>query len=282
MMKQHKEKNWVPGSASISVVMLSLNEAHNMEAVCQNLSGWAKEVFLVDSFSQDETLDIALKYGVQVVQRKFKGFGDQWNFALQKLPIQTSWTMKLDPDERLSDELKENILKVIQENTCEGIEIERRRWLMGRPLSISDKILRIWRTGSCRFTDVSVNEHPVVSGNIQRVAGVLEHLDSPDLEHWIEKQNRYSTLEAVSRCSNSTLSDVPRLFGTALQRRMWIKKNIFNITFLYKFLFFYFWIWRGLWKSGSIGYTSAKLWVSVFFIQECKVKEMKHAFDKAK
>ena len=50
-------------------------------------------------------MDIALRHGVYVVQRKFDGFGDQWNFALQ-LPIAAPWTMKLDPDERLTDELK--------------------------------------------------------------------------------------------------------------------------------------------------------------------------------
>ena len=100
---------WQPGVAPVAVVMISLNEAHNMEAVLENLKGWAQEVFLVDSYSQDETVDIALRYGVHVVQRSFRGFGDQWNFALRELPITAPWTMKLDPDERLSDELKANI-----------------------------------------------------------------------------------------------------------------------------------------------------------------------------
>src|SRR5437016_75857 len=89
---------WPPGSAPVAVVMLALNEGHNMEAVCQNFAGWAQEVFLVDSYSQDDTVDIALRYGVEVVQRRFRGFGDQWNFAMRTLPITAPWTMKLDPD----------------------------------------------------------------------------------------------------------------------------------------------------------------------------------------
>ena len=148
---------------------------------------------------------------------------------------------------------------------------------MGAPLNIFDAILRVWKTGSCKFTDVSVNEHPVVAGKIQRVNGVLEHFDSPNLEHWLDKQNRYSTLEALSRFSDAALADIPRLFGTTLQRRMWVKKNFFNIPFRYIFLFSYFWLWRGLWKSGWTGYASARLWVSCFFMQECKLKEMKRA-----
>ena len=89
--------HWQPGIAPVAVVMISLNEANNMEAVLENLKGWAQEVFLVDSYSQDETVDIALRHGVQVVQRGFHGFGEQWNFALEQLPITAHWTMKLDP-----------------------------------------------------------------------------------------------------------------------------------------------------------------------------------------
>ena len=105
---------WEPGILPVAVVMISLNEAHNLEAVLQNLSGWAQEVFLVDSYSADDTIDIALKHGVQVVQRRFRGFGDQWNFALRELPITAPWTMKLDPDERLTDELKVSIESMVE------------------------------------------------------------------------------------------------------------------------------------------------------------------------
>ena len=80
------EGRWRAGTAPVAVVMLSLNEGHNMEAVLQNLAGWAQEVFIVDSFSSDDTIDIALRHGARVVQRRFRAFGDQWNFALQ-LPI---------------------------------------------------------------------------------------------------------------------------------------------------------------------------------------------------
>ena len=98
--------------------MISLNEGHNLDAVLRNLTGWAQQVFLVDSYSQDDTVDIALRYGVHVVQRKFLGFGDQWNFALKQLPITATWTMKLDPDERLSENLKENLTSaMVSSNT---------------------------------------------------------------------------------------------------------------------------------------------------------------------
>ena len=131
--------------------MISLNEAHNLEAVLQNLSGWAQEVFLVDSYSADDTIDIALKHGVQVVQRRFRGFGDQWNFALRELPITAPWTMKLDPDERLTDELKASIESMVKRGDQDGIVIKRRLWFMGAVLPVEQPILRVWRTGGLSF-----------------------------------------------------------------------------------------------------------------------------------
>ena len=143
----------------IAVVMISLNEGHNIEQACQNLEGWAQEVFLVDSYSKDATVDVALNHGVHVVQRRFRDFGDQWNFALNNLPITAKWTMKLDPDERISDELKSQIRESIDGDSCEGIEVPIRLFFMGRALPVRQIRLRAWRTGKCDFGDATVNEH---------------------------------------------------------------------------------------------------------------------------
>jgi glycosyltransferase involved in cell wall biosynthesis len=255
--------------------MISLNEGHNMEAVCQNLVGWAQEVFLVDSYSKDETVDIALRQGVHVVQRRFCGFGDQWNFALRELPITAPWTMKMDPDERLSDELKNNIIKAIREDVCDGIAFNRRWWLMCTPLPIRDRVFRVWRTGHCSFSNVTVNEHPIVQGKIDLLSGDMEHLDSPDLDHWFEKQNRYSTAEAINAYTGSPLSVAPRLFGSKIQRRMWIKAHFDLFPFRHQLLFFYYWLWKGMWRSGWVGYASSRLWADVWRFREYKLREIK-------
>ena len=106
--------NWKPGTSKIAVVFITLNEQENIKNALENLKGWANEVFIVDSFSSDKTLDIAKEYGAYVLQNKFKGFGDQWNFALKNLPITSPWTMKLDPDENLTEKLSFILDKVIQ------------------------------------------------------------------------------------------------------------------------------------------------------------------------
>ena len=266
--------SWQPGIAPVAVIMISLNEAHNMEAVLENLKGWAQEVFLLDSYSQDETVDIALRYGVHVVQRRFRGFGDQWNFALDHLPITAPWTMKLDPDERLTDELKANIAQAIVHGDADGLEMQRHLWFMGRPLPIRQKLNRVWHTGRCRFSEVLVNEHPIVQGKIVFVDGDMEHHDSPNLHHWFDKQNFYTTEEAISIYQGDKLADKPKLLGSPFQRRMWFKKHYRRIPFRYILNYIYYLIIVRFWSTGYEGIAWARLRVFVRRSIEDKLREM--------
>lgn len=262
------------GSAPVAVVMITLNEGHNMAAALKNLSGWAQEVFVVDSYSADDTVNLALQYGAHVVQRRFRGFGDQWNFAISRLPITAPWTMKLDPDERLSDALKRNLADAIARGDADGFIVRRRLWFMGRPLSVSHELLRIWKTGLCRFSDVLVNEHPLVEGRLVRVDGDIEHLDSPDLHHWLEKQNSYTTDEAIAAHMGQALSAQPRFFGNALERRMWIKKNYRRFPGRYFALFLHHYLVQGAWRAGWTGYAWSRLRSDVYRLWEYKLKEI--------
>ncbi len=274
MTDYNNTQAWRPGTAPVAVVMISLNEAHNMEAVLQNLAGWAQQVFLVDSCSADDTVSIALRYGVHVVQRRFKGFGDQWNFALNELPITAPWTMKLDPDERLTDELKASIQSLVAGGGQDGIVIQRRLWFMGAVLPVQQPILRVWRTGTCRFTDVAVNEHPLVEGRMSHATGNLEHHDSPDLDHWLTKQNRYTTAEAISQFEGRALALPPRFFGSALERRMWFKRNFWKVPGRYVILFLYHLLGVGAWRAGRVGWIWARLRTEVYRLWEYKRFEM--------
>ena len=258
----------------VAVIMIALNEGHNIAALVDNLKGWAQEVFLVDSYSQDDTVDLALSSGVHVIQRGFKDFGDQWNFALRELPVIAPWTMKLDPDERLTDELKASIGQAIAQGRCDGISLDRQLWFMGQPLPIRQSLVRAWRTGRCRFTDIAVNEHPIVEGSILHVAGELGHHDSPDLDHWLEKQNRYTTAEAIIAYQGSALADDPRLFGSSLQRTMWLKRNFDRVPGRYTLLFLYYWLIKGTWRAGWVGYAWARLRADVMRLIEYKRREM--------
>ena len=265
---------WKAGNAPVAVVMIALNEAHNMEAVLENLAGWAQEVFLVDSYSSDTTVDIALRHGVHVVQRRFRGFGDQWNFALKQLPINAPWTLKLDPDERLTQALKDEIVARVQAAPHGGFQVPIRLFFLGRPLSHVLRLLRLWRTGTATFSDVSANEHARIAGSEGELVAEIEHRDSPSLEHWFNKQNRYSSAEAQARFEAQRLSDCPRLLGTALQRRMWLKRHFWKVPGRFVILFWYHLLVLGAWRAGRVGVLWARLRTQVFRMQEDKFFEM--------
>lgn len=259
---------------ALAVVMITRNEVHNIDAVLANIAGWAQEVHLVDSYSTDDTVAIAHKHGVHVVQREFRGFGDQWNFAVGKLPIQAPWTMKLDPDERLTPELKSSIRAAIERGDADGFIVCRRLWFMGRPMPIHQQILRVWRTGHCRFSDVLVNEYPIVAGRLVTVRGDLEHHDSPDLHHWWDKQNRYTTTEALTMFHRLPFAAKPRLFGSSLQRRMWLKTNFYKVPFRYTLLYLYALLLQGAWRAGRVGFIWARLRTELYRMIDVKFLEM--------
>ncbi|MGE0082093.1 MAG: glycosyltransferase family 2 protein [Thiohalomonadaceae bacterium] len=264
----------VRASSPVAVVMITLNEGHNMEAVLENLRGWAQEVFVVDSYSKDDTVDIALRHGAHVVQRQFRGFGDQWNFAVSQLPITAPWTMKLDPDERLTDALKRNLAQAMAKADANGFTMQRRLWFMERPLPVRHELLRVWKTGLCRFSDVLVNEHPLVDGKQVHIDGDIEHHDSPDLHHWLEKQNAYTTSEAIAAHQGQALSAEPRLFGNALQRRMWVKRYYRRFPGRYLILFLHHYLAQGAWRAGWVGYAWARLRSDVYRLWEYKLREI--------
>ncbi len=260
---------------TIAVVMITLNEAYNMRSCMENLSGFADEIFVVDSFSTDGTAEIAGKYGAQVVQREFMGFGDQWNFAASQLPVRSNWTMKIDPDERLTENLKQAVIAAISDKETNGLVVTRHLWFMGQPLPVRQKLLRVWRTGSCRFPNILVNEHPNVPQPHTEIVGDLEHHDSPNLFHWMEKQNRYTTAEAVSALEGQLFAVNPSVVGNSLERRMWLKSIYSHMPGRHMVMFMYCYLWLGAWRAGKIGFIWSRLRVFVYQMREYKLAEMR-------
>jgi glycosyltransferase involved in cell wall biosynthesis len=261
-----------PTPLPVTVVMITLNEAHTLEGALKNIAGWAQHVIVVDSYSRDATVDIALRHSAQVVQRKFAGFGDQWNFALS-LATDTPWTMKMDPDERVSNRLKQLIARRLPSATDAGFTLNWRLWFMGRPMPVSSRILRIWRTGCCKFTSATVNEQPLVDGVVSHLAGDLEHHDSPNLEHWLNKQNAYTSAEAVAAFRASEPGGVRDM--TARQRNL--RRWFLRIPMRYQLYFLYCLMWRGAWRSGRAGWMWSHLRSEVWRLYEYKLYEMRQS-----
>jgi len=219
----------------LAVIILSYNEELNLDQALHSVCGWAREVFVLDSFSKDSTQRIAEAHACQFVQHAFRDYASQRNWALENLPVTSEWIMFLDADEWPSAELKRSIEKTFSsESEFDGYEINRRLLWMGRWIKHGYYpvwILRICRRGRGRYDAREINEHMVVDGKIGRLAGDLMHEDRRSLSFFTDKHNRYSDAESLElfRASSEQHGYVKLdPFGSAAERNRWKRYRIYN------------------------------------------------------
>ena len=258
----------------LTIVMITLNEGYHLSEYLEMLTNKVESILIVDSYSKDNTVDVALKNKVKIIQRKFTSFGDQWNFAINSNYIKTPWVMKLDPDERISDTLFYNLKLALEKNKYEGFYIKRRLFFLNKSLGHFQLILRVWKTGKCKFSNVSVNEYPIIKGKTRIIDGYLDHLDSISIEHWINKHNKYSSLEALNFYNKNKLSFSTNFFGSKYQRQMWFKKIFWYIPFKYLLLYLFYFFSKKIFLKGKVGFIWLNLRINYFRQIELKIKEL--------
>jgi len=226
-MSEHDKVN-------ISIIIPVFNEEQNIGA-CLNSIKWADETFVIDAYSNDETVCLAKEYNVKIYQHKWEGYSDQKNWALDELPISNEWVLFLDADERVSPELSEEIREVIEKlDQNEGYYISRRMIFLGRWLKHAwwypDYNLRMFKRKFGRFENRAVHETVILNGDVGYLKNDLIHDDQRNLETYIGRLNRYSTLEASEMYrvlkENKSTGFSASWFGTWGERRRAIKERV--------------------------------------------------------
>ena len=275
----------------IAVVILTFNEERNLPAALESVCGWARQIFVVDSFSADRTVEIARAYGAEVYQHPFEHWATQRNWALDNLPIQTPWVLFLDADERATAELAREIAQVLPQAPSEvaGFYINRRfifmsRWLRHGGYS-PNWILRLVRPEQTRVIPAGDREYFQVSGIARRLKGHLIHEDQRGLDFWIAKHNRISGMAAhklISSASNTGRDGSGELEG---RWRVWIRNHIVEklplllqpfVFFIYRY-FLRLGILDG--KEGLVYYFLHDFWYP--FLVAAKTMELKREQEKA-
>jgi glycosyltransferase involved in cell wall biosynthesis len=231
----------------LNVVILTSNEEANLEQALDSLAGRCREIFIVDSYSADRTVDIALRHeslGVRVVQHSFIDYSQQWNWALAHLPLSQPWVMKLDADERAPAAFWDELGTHLSLPRCdfEAFIIHWRLIFMGQWLRwgglYPNGNIRIWRRGKARFGSRQVNEQPQVTGTVGEIRTPIEHHDRKSLTYWIDRHNRYSSLEAREASQGGlAIATPPKLTGRPDERRMWMRR-LYNRFPARAFLYF--------------------------------------------
>jgi len=267
----------------IAVIILTFNEEQNLSAALESVKGWANTVFVVDSYSTDGTIDIALSRApdcVSVVQHHFENYSAQWNWAVTHLPIQARWTMKLDADERLSPVFKKEVTACIRNaaQDLEGIYVRYRLTFMGATLHwgafSSTYLLRLWRTGRAICGDRSVNEHFSVKGRTCMSRAFLDHCNYKSFSDWIDKHNRYSSMEAMSVASGNVSGDISsRFWGNPVERRAWLRRVYSQFPGRAFFYFLYRYVVRLGFLDGRAGFRFAFLHAAFMYWIDLKILE---------
>lgn len=264
----------------VSVLIPAKNEEANLPACLESLAR-ADEVFVVDSQSEDRSVEIAEQYGAQVVQFYFNGrWPKKKNWSLDHLPFKHDWVLIVDCDERITDELWDEIAVAIQKPGFSGYYLNRKVFFLGKWIRFGGKYpdwnLRLFRHAKGRYENLNteeirntgdneVHEHVVIQdGEVGYLKSDMLHIDFRDLFHWLERHNRYSNWEA--RVYYNLLNGMgedgtigAHLFGDSVQRKRFLKKIWVRLPFkpFLRFVLFYF-IRLGF-LDGRAGYIYGRL-----------------------
>jgi glycosyltransferase involved in cell wall biosynthesis len=246
-------------SLPVSVIIPVRNEAHNLRRCLESLRG-AGEVYVIDSGSTDETIEIARSFDAKVVQFHYRGgWPKKRQWAMDTLPLAYEWVFLMDADEALTPELADEIRQAFANPLYDGYYIALCMHFLGRVLRHSNASfykLSLFRRVKGRFEcrsrnqdasmcDMEVHEHVVVEGRTAKLQNPLVHRNGETLSRYIGKHDGYSTWEAHvwSRAENGSNDLPPSLLGTQAQRRRWLKKRFLGlpgspvVLFLYRYFF---------------------------------------------
>ena len=184
---------------------LTYNEAPNIARTLDQLR-WSRDIVVVDSFSDDETLEIVSDYPqARVVQRKFDNFAAQCNFGLTATGIATEWVLNLDADYELTPELVAELASLQPATEVVGYRARFTYCIFGRRLrsGIYPPVTVLFRRSKGVFRQDGHAHRVALNGRIEPLKAAILHDDHKPLSQWLGAQSRYTKLEAEKLLSST-------------------------------------------------------------------------------
>lgn len=211
-------------ACDMTAIVLTKNEEKNIGNCLDSIRGLVERVIVVDSGSTDRTVEIAKSYGAEVYHHEWIHYANQFNWALDNIEIRSKWIYRIDADEVVTPELKNEIVAACAEHDSDDVNafiMKFKIFFMGRFLTHGGVYpfynVTIFRNGFGRYEDRAMGEHIVVnSGSTAMLSNDCLHYDFKSLDAWIDKHNKYATREVddyyAVRSANSELAN---LYGEA-------------------------------------------------------------------
>ena len=208
-------------AATLCAIVITRNEAHNLDDCLASLQGWVDEIVVVDSHSSDDTVAIAQRHGAKVSQPEgWPGFGPQKNRALD---LATSdWVLSIDADERVSPALAQEIRHaLLSEQASAAYEIPRLSWYCGKFIRHAgwrpDHVLRLFPRLHGRFSNDLVHERVVTALPCKQLHNDLLHYSYRDFSQVLAKVDAYSSASAKQALARGKRATV----GSAVGHGAW-------------------------------------------------------------
>jgi len=182
----------------ITPLILTYNEAPNIARTLDSLR-WAGVVVVVDSFSTDDTAQIAASFpNVRVVQRAFDCHRNQWEFGLKQTDITTEWVLALDADYIVTTDLKNEMRDLKPSDQTSGYRAHFIYCISGKRLhsGIYPPVTVLYRSAKADYIQDGHTQRVSLDGQIEDLQSPILHDDRKPLRRWFESQKRYTKLEA--------------------------------------------------------------------------------------
>ena len=271
----------------LTIVIPIKNEAvhisHCLDAIG---NGWAKEVVVIDSHSEDESVLIANKYGVKVIPFSWNGqYPKKRNwFLLHHTPV-TKWVLFLDADEVITPDFKKEVEDKLTSNfPCNGYWLRYTNYFMGEKLKGGYPLhkLALFQHGKGLYEhipdhqwsdlDMEIHEHPIIEGSVGKIRSKINHNDFRSIQHYIGKHHAYANWEA-QRYIHS-VQNSPNTGNWTWKQR--IKYKIIATPFSGIFFFLGSFFFLGGFRDGYRGLIFATFKMAYFTQVYCRIRELRN------
>ncbi|MCI0660976.1 MAG: glycosyltransferase family 2 protein [Acidobacteria bacterium] len=281
----------------VSVIVPVKNEERNIRACLESVV-WADEIWVVDSHSFDNTVEIASSFTDRIVQFDYSGgYPKKKNWALANLPFENEWVLIVDADERVPLELEAEIREVMNHpNEVDGYYINRKLIFLNRWIKhcgwYPSWNLRLFKHRLGRYErldteeveqtgDVEAHEHIVLDGRAAYLENNLIHEDFKSIYHFIERHNRYSNWDArvyhnLAHGRDGSHSIGYSLFGSPVERKRFIKRFWAQLPLRPLMRF----IWMYLIKLGILDGRPGLIFCTLMTMHEAVISAKIYEYDK--
>lgn len=280
---------------NITVIIITYQEEKNIKACINSIKEVTDNIFVVDSYSTDNTQNILQELNIEFCEHEFISYAEKRNWSQDNNPFKTPWVFHLDADERFTPELVKWLLDEFEteKDAVDGFMFSRKTVFMDSWIRRGDHYpnyhLNFFKSNLGYVEEKAYDNHFVVKGNLVKSIPKADiiNLVADSIDELILSHNKWATVEAKEIVFGIEKGEVvPKLFGNPMERRRWLKVNIFQKSplFLRSFLYFNYRYFLKLGfldgKEGLIFHVLQGFWFR--FLIDAKVVELRKEIENNK